>query len=1038
MTVRSTIELDPNPAKREIKEISEAFDTAAKRQTETWKKEGKKAGEQNAQAMKKGLTEKWKAGQARLKDQLSKGLIDRKEFRRQSNVIKEEYNRGVHQAIKKLEKQGRMTRGEYTKLAGSLKSVSRQAKKTGSEGERGMSRWRRTVDRVKKSVFSLKGAFVGIGALAVGHMLKRFFGGSVKIAEEASEIWARLEANVEAAGVSFREVRPEIDAVARSFQNVTRYGDEETAGALSELISTTGDYKGSLRELTTVLDFATAKGIQLKTAAQLVGRAMIGDTSTLKRYGVIVEEGADAMEVLREQFRGAAEVDGAKWSGRLQRLRNEWSDVRQAVGEAVLGNDEAAESMGGLAEKLMDLEQWVRANESALQDMVTGIVDATAKVGELAAAIARALSPAAAVAGPEIQAIKSLGDDLEALKAKAQELVQARAEAVRASQEDLTFGFFDTAESIHAKEAVIPGLDRAIQYINQRIQALHAAAEGAGAGAGAPGIPIPDIQTGELRQSLEELRTLGAEFIEQTAEPVTAFVQDLSTAVSAVAEAEARLQAVRMTGGDETEATQRLAAAKAELRDKLEAWAEAALNSGVQGETLVWVMERLKAVAEEAGIALDDMDVEEAGKDWEDWAETVEGLARGVLSVADAMGVLDDETRQALQGVIDIASGVQSIASGNLIGGIAQLAGGAIGFLSGAFGGGDEEERKARLNQIRAMSDLRKALKDLEDAILSGMTGREKQAIAEAGEAVLGRMGYKRDGTVTRPAISGLSDEELDRLRQLQEETGIEFLDFEKDYIHLPALAKALAAFKGMDLEAFPDTLEGQLEALAWKWGLLGEAAGTAAERFEELLEALEGIEGAEPFAEAIRAALAEGGPEAANALIDDLASRIAAGDESLFAEGGMFFGMSPEEVAALLEEGNTLIEEWIDSQGGGGASRSVQIGRSITEIQAAEVVAWLQDIAYTLREMLGLMQIGKDLSASTAALGAVVASSPMGGQAPAKVISSFGGRTIELDFRGARFAPALDDEDIAFIQAKLGEALLRARQAGKGVRCRD
>lgn len=34
MTIRSTIELDPSPAKREIKEISEAFDTAAKRQTE--------------------------------------------------------------------------------------------------------------------------------------------------------------------------------------------------------------------------------------------------------------------------------------------------------------------------------------------------------------------------------------------------------------------------------------------------------------------------------------------------------------------------------------------------------------------------------------------------------------------------------------------------------------------------------------------------------------------------------------------------------------------------------------------------------------------------------------------------------------------------------------------------------------------------------------------------------------------------------------------------------------------------------------------
>ena len=50
------------------------------------------------------------------------------------------------------------------------------------------------------------------------------------------------------------------------------------------------------------------------------------------------------MEVLRETFRGFAESEAESVEGKLKQLNNEWSDFKQAVGEAIIAGAEG-ESM---------------------------------------------------------------------------------------------------------------------------------------------------------------------------------------------------------------------------------------------------------------------------------------------------------------------------------------------------------------------------------------------------------------------------------------------------------------------------------------------------------------------------------------------------------------------------------------------------------------------------------------------------------------------------------------------------------------------
>jgi hypothetical protein len=224
---------------------------------------------------------------------------------------------------------------------------------------------------VNKAMASLKRAALSLGTALVAafsvRAITRFGKETIRVAKEAEAIWNRLAQAVENVGVSFAEARPEVDAFARAMQDVTTVGDEDFAAILTELITTSGDYAASLREVGTVADLAAAKQIDFKTAAQLVGRAMVGQTGTLTRYGIVVEEGQDAMEVLRQTFRGFAANEARSMEGRLKQLNNEWSDFKQAVGDALLVAGGGTSIIESLTTSLKVLTDWINSNTDAFK-----------------------------------------------------------------------------------------------------------------------------------------------------------------------------------------------------------------------------------------------------------------------------------------------------------------------------------------------------------------------------------------------------------------------------------------------------------------------------------------------------------------------------------------------------------------------------------------------------------------------------------------------------------------------------------------------
>ncbi len=188
----------------------------------------------------------------------------------------------------------------------------------------------RTTGSIKSTLDSISMAWAGVGAGIIGGM-----GLMIKTAQEEQVGIPRLSQSLKNVGVSYDEVKGSLEAVITATQRKTGIADSEQRDALNELLLVTGNYTTALEWLPTVLDLAAAKQMDATSAARLLGRAALEDISLLKRYGIIVREGADAAEILatvQARVGGAAQVAASP----LNVFKAELEDIGEKLGSILL------------------------------------------------------------------------------------------------------------------------------------------------------------------------------------------------------------------------------------------------------------------------------------------------------------------------------------------------------------------------------------------------------------------------------------------------------------------------------------------------------------------------------------------------------------------------------------------------------------------------------------------------------------------------------------------------------------------------------
>lgn len=203
---------------------------------------------------------------------------------------------------------------------------------------------------------------------------------SVRLAREQETAERALDAAIATTGRTADISASAIRSLASELQQVTTYGDEATIQAAA-LAQTLGDLNQHQLEqaIPAIQDFATALGMDLQQAAQLVGKTIGGTTNSLSRYGVEIDnsltgsERADAViSELTESFDGLSEAMADTASGSLEQFGNALGDLKEIGGQAILDFIEpAVRNFTRFIGKLNESIQKNRDLQAALRDTAT-------------------------------------------------------------------------------------------------------------------------------------------------------------------------------------------------------------------------------------------------------------------------------------------------------------------------------------------------------------------------------------------------------------------------------------------------------------------------------------------------------------------------------------------------------------------------------------------------------------------------------------------------------------------------------------------
>ncbi|HOK96861.1 MAG TPA: hypothetical protein PK052_06865 [Anaerohalosphaeraceae bacterium] len=186
----------------------------------------------------------------------------------------------------------------------------------------------------------LRSAAIGVAAYFSAREIISFAKSSIEAFAAQQKAVMDLTAALELLGKAMQ-----IEAMkdfASQIQRLTTVGDETALEMMKLGVSIAGLSGDDLKQATiAAIGLSKAYGIELETAMRLVSRAAVGDTATLRRYGIVLSENASDEEKFNELLAiGAekfklAEAEANTLTGRLTRLGNAWGDMKEQIGAMI-------------------------------------------------------------------------------------------------------------------------------------------------------------------------------------------------------------------------------------------------------------------------------------------------------------------------------------------------------------------------------------------------------------------------------------------------------------------------------------------------------------------------------------------------------------------------------------------------------------------------------------------------------------------------------------------------------------------------------
>lgn len=309
-----------------------------------------------------------------------------------------------------------------------------------------------TVGRVGKALTS---AFSVTAVLEFGRVTTQAFG-------EAEAALRRLETALVAQGQHTPAVTQQYQDLAAQFQKTTAFSDDLVL-EMEALLVQVGNVmpRDMEKALTAATNLAAGLGIDLRTATMLVGKAFEGETGTLKRYGIVIDEtklktdgAAAVLEAINDKFGGQAQAQVETYTGKLAQFNNQINDSQEHIGGLISqGLTPLFDAFSALPGPLQDVVGGISTLSPSFQNLALGLLAiggpsgaatlASGAIGGLGAACA-ALWPVVAVGatawvswelGTVIGDVTGLTNGIENLTGRVMGLSQEEINASREARE---------------------------------------------------------------------------------------------------------------------------------------------------------------------------------------------------------------------------------------------------------------------------------------------------------------------------------------------------------------------------------------------------------------------------------------------------------------------------------------------------------------------------------------------------------------------------------------------------------------------------
>lgn len=184
---------------------------------------------------------------------------------------------------------------------------------------------------------SKMGKAVGIASAAYfgAKGLISAFGSAIRLAGEQEAVEKKLE-------VALGKTSNELLNQASALQKVTTFGDEAIIGVQASIAAFTDSEEQIKKATEATLDIATAMGMDLKAAGDLVAKTLGSSTNAMSRYGINVEGAVGSTERLESLTKNVADLFGGQakaqtdtMAGAIQQMDNAVGDAAEELGEVL-------------------------------------------------------------------------------------------------------------------------------------------------------------------------------------------------------------------------------------------------------------------------------------------------------------------------------------------------------------------------------------------------------------------------------------------------------------------------------------------------------------------------------------------------------------------------------------------------------------------------------------------------------------------------------------------------------------------------------